>query len=140
LESFRFLTRIEFEALSDEDALTYFDRLQTELDAAARDRTGITRRLDLIAHLEEVVGWVLTSDEFYKLVTRPSWDRYWAHAEEIAASLERALSSPELSDDERCRASALLANVHEVLEHKRSLDSLDEVVPRDGEGEGGGEG
>jgi hypothetical protein len=83
--------------------------------------------LNLFVHWEDLAEWVLSPNGFYRLVTRPYWDAYWEHAEEFVQCLEELLESPDVPAEAKGRLATHLERVRETLEHKQTLEALDET-------------
>jgi hypothetical protein len=88
-----FLSREEFERLSDDEALACIEFFEEELDRTLNaEQHDLQRFLDVDAHWCEVAEWVLEPAEYEKLVTRPAWDSLWDNSDKLVASLESSLT------------------------------------------------
>jgi hypothetical protein len=83
-----FLAREQFEALSEDEQLTYADHLSRAL----REAHTLDEKLTISGHyFFEVAEWVFSPDEVDRKFRRPLWDMFWDNAEGTAAAAAEEL-------------------------------------------------
>lgn len=118
-----FLSREEFERLSEEDAERYTEDVAAGFVSA--EGAGDEERLVSFAiHQLDLAEWTLPAEEYERLIREPLWDAAWANAQTFRESLEQHLASAELTAAERSRVLALVEHARTIEEHKRSLEEL----------------
>jgi hypothetical protein len=128
MEPLDFLTRGEFERLSDEEAGRYVERLDAAFKTVTTGQPSkdAARSLAVLNHWADVQEWVLPPEELDR-GRRFVWDFLWERAEQIPGMWEKLLAHPEFPESERTRVEALLEQARGVAEHKRSLAELKET-------------
>jgi hypothetical protein len=122
VEPDEFLTRDEFENLSDDEQGAYYDEVSQELRTASG--TEIDRQLAIAEHWCEILEWTLEPEEYERLIRRPLWNERWERAEQLATVYRKALASGELTAEEQQTAEAGLRETEDLIAHKRDLENL----------------
>jgi hypothetical protein len=123
---FEFLTRSEVELLSEEDLEEYLARVREAADDA---NSSADDRITATGHYFNVLEWTLPPDEFDLQVRRPIWDRLWEDAESQLARLNELVVSEDISEADRALLLARIEQARAVVEHKQSLNELEDISP-----------
>jgi len=115
-----FLSKEKFLSLSDAEQIAYHERLY----AAWTSKEVPGSRVTLMSHWLEVMRWVLSEDEYDKLIGNRLWSAAMENAGLAVRSLEEVLESPFASAEEQAQARELLEKARAMAEHKQTLDEL----------------
>jgi hypothetical protein len=126
MEPSDFATRDEFEGLSDEEALAYFERLRDTLMEKLKSAHPFTQ-VEFAEHYYDVLEWTLPPEDYERLVRRPLSDTLFENVEVMRDALLRVLASPDVPASEKQKILPRLDQVLWMTEHKRDLDDLAET-------------
>jgi hypothetical protein len=123
VEPHEFLSKDEFEALSDDEALAYVQRFHPALDAALKSGD-VDRVLPFSEHLADLVEWTQSPEDYTRMVALPFWNAQWENIDKFVETLEELSASPELDESDRRFAAESLERARAIQEHKRGLEDL----------------
>ncbi len=114
-----YLSREDFERLTDEEQLAYYQDVRVELDEET-----VGARLARMSHIYDIAEWMMPGEEIVRLISLPLWNMAWENVEMIEATLVEAIASGKLSGDELTSAQKILERARQVLQEKRDLENL----------------
>ncbi len=89
------MTREQFDGLSDTETVEYVARIL----AALHNASSSPERLELRAHYEDVVNWVLPRDDFFTLVAEQDWETSWPSENDLAETQKESSQGPDLGEE-----------------------------------------
>lgn len=108
-----FLTREAFDRLSHDEQQAYVGQFVDALGAALEGSVDIRMKLKYTGHALDLADYLLPAAEADRL-RRQWWEAIWARIADVVTTLEWAVESPDLDEDER-------RNVRRVLEETRTM-------------------